>query len=369
MLVSCQVCNSNVSDQAAACPKCGSEKAAFLGPESYCYECGASIRTAYQSCGNCGAPRSREAISSEVNPLKTEKQPEQIEPVLQAPEREPPRRYETAKPKDNSGIGRLVGGLLSTLVAVVIGIFVSGFVREMLNQQRVEENTVSVAELEASFANTEEGRLFEFIKAELPEDYNAMMNRLVGFVNSAEGLGSEKESFDAGYAEGAEMMDDFLQENWKHLQTAPDAKLIEMGSATARLFSVLELRDVALCASLARGVTMQQADKFKLQQYGVNVVDLDIAVVGAISAGKKSPFSPRAVASEADWDELMARVYPELLPDSFDELLNTEDPTQMSDQALCDMTSAMMSEVMKDTPERQAMWIASMNAEEQAAIP
>jgi hypothetical protein len=63
MLVTCQVCTANVSDQAVGCPKCSSEKSAFLGPETDCYECGAPVRAAYQTCSECGAPQSKSPLS------------------------------------------------------------------------------------------------------------------------------------------------------------------------------------------------------------------------------------------------------------------------------------------------------------------
>ena len=74
MLVRCQICTANVSDQAAACPKCSSEKSAFLGPETDCYECGARAKAAYQVCSECGAPRTSlaapESLHIEPHPPK-----------------------------------------------------------------------------------------------------------------------------------------------------------------------------------------------------------------------------------------------------------------------------------------------------------
>jgi hypothetical protein len=63
MLVSCQICAANISDQAVACPKCGSPKSAFLGPETECHECGVRAPAAYRTCAECGAPRSISPVS------------------------------------------------------------------------------------------------------------------------------------------------------------------------------------------------------------------------------------------------------------------------------------------------------------------
>lgn len=238
----------------------------------------------------------------------------------------------------------------------------------MLNQQRVEEKTVSVAELEEIFAGTDEARLFEFIKAELPEEYAVIMNQLVSFMNTSDEFISEKAAFDAGFTQGAEVMENFIEANWVFLQTAPDPELISMGEKTEGLLERLKVRDTALCASFARGTPLTQEDKSKVKQYGFNLTDFDIVVVAAISAGKKRP-AFRSAATDSDWEELMARVYPAMRSDTFDELLNAEDPLQMSDSALCDMTSAMMSEIMRDTPQRQAMWVASMNENAEPQSP
>lgn len=368
MLVSCQVCQSNVSDQAAACPKCGTEKPAFLGPESYCYECGASIRTAYQSCGSCGAPRSREAKGNEVDSLATEKQADQIEPVLQAAEREPPHRYETAKPKDKGGVGRFVGGLVSTVVAIVVGIFVSGFVREMFSEQRAQKETVTLAELEEFLAGTDEGRLFEFIKTEMPDDYSVMMNRLVGFMNTSEEFSSEKAANDAGFAQGGEAMNALLEANWVHLQTAPDAELIRLGLATESLYARLKTLDTALCASFAKGSIRTMEDQIKLKEYGIDMVNLQILTVAAISSGKRHN-TFRTLATDSDWQEIFERTYPALRPETYEEYLNTDDLMQMTDQALCDFESALITEMMRESPERQAMWIATINDDGELPTP
>lgn len=368
MLVRCQVCDSNVSDQAAACPKCGSEKSAFLGPESYCYECGAAIRSAYQSCMSCGAPRSKKPASSQVLPAAAEQKAVKTEPLIQPSQQRQQLRYETVKPAKNSSLGRLLSGFMFTLVAIVVGVFVSSLVRETMNQQRIDSGTVSIAELEKSFSNSDEGRLFEFIKAEFPDDYEEIMNRLVTGMNAFDKTGSEESAFEYGYNLGAELMEDFMNKNGIHIQTAPDAALLSMGLAQEGLLAELKTRDPSLCAAFARGESLKESDKARLKEMGINIINLDIVVLAAISAGKKRPHF-RTPATDSDWEELMSRVSPALSPETFDELLNTDDPLQMTDKSLCDMTSAMMSEIMNDTPERQAMWIASMHSDPEPYAP
>lgn len=59
MLIACQECNAQISEAAAACPKCGAPPDAFLGAPTSCAECGnTDYRPAYAQCRKCGAPKS-----------------------------------------------------------------------------------------------------------------------------------------------------------------------------------------------------------------------------------------------------------------------------------------------------------------------
>lgn len=58
MLIACQECNAQISEAAAACPKCGASPDAFLGAPRSCAECGnTDYRPAHPQCRACGAPQ------------------------------------------------------------------------------------------------------------------------------------------------------------------------------------------------------------------------------------------------------------------------------------------------------------------------
>lgn len=54
-LISCPSCGAPMSDQAAACPKCGASAPVV------CAECGAQVTGNNKNCPNCGAPVVRSA--------------------------------------------------------------------------------------------------------------------------------------------------------------------------------------------------------------------------------------------------------------------------------------------------------------------
>lgn len=56
MLVLCQSCGHQISDQASACPKCKVAGDIALGATVACRECGETIRSSARSCASCGAP-------------------------------------------------------------------------------------------------------------------------------------------------------------------------------------------------------------------------------------------------------------------------------------------------------------------------
>lgn len=59
MLIACQECQAQISEAAAACPKCGASPDAFLGAPTSCAECAnADYRPAHAQCRKCGAPQS-----------------------------------------------------------------------------------------------------------------------------------------------------------------------------------------------------------------------------------------------------------------------------------------------------------------------
>lgn len=359
MLVRCQICSSNVSDQAAACPKCGADKPTFLGPSSYCYECGAATNAAYESCADCGAPRSKPLEATTVLPSTGNVEVAPPVAVLRLPDPLPPPAYETAEAKQQGGAGRAIGAVISTLIAIAIGVFISNVVREAMRPEAVVDKPTTAADFEIMFAENGFGPFYELIKTELPEDYEIIMGKLMDFANTSPDFSSEEAAFEAGYEKGREILTEFMKSNWRHLEAAPDAELIAVGQVMSGLFSDLNATDLATCGSLARGEAMQQADASAIDRHREVMTEASTVFIKAIVAGKKRP-TYRQTASETDWENLIAQVTPAMTPQYLDEVFNAVDPMSMSDAALCEMSTLMLKEMMRESPERQSVWIASM---------
>lgn len=361
MLVRCQVCGSDVSDQAAACPKCAAEQSQFLGPESYCYECGGAMRRAYNSCASCGAPRSQnpsaEPTSTDAMHIKS-KEPEPF-----ARSKTPPS---VPGYSDNSAVAEsrsdgILSRFIFVVMAVIVGVFVLTMFRVVEKQHEKMPVVYTYADMEKVILDGEGANIFGLIKTEFPDDYNRFLSELVQLSNTADSFASEAAAVDAAYNLGAEFMQELMGSNMHHIATAPDKEVLAVGAVTEALYRKLEGND-GRCAALARGEAFQQTDSVYLGSTTSELLDVNFVLIEAIAAGRKRPVS-RKLADDADWEELWLRYSPSLESETLDELIAVGDAFQMTDKSVCNATRVMIEEMMRDPPERQVMWIASMYGE------
>src|SRR5262245_57009326 len=56
-LVPCAACKAELSDRAAACPRCGHARVAAPARSTACPDCGAAVPADAPACARCGCPR------------------------------------------------------------------------------------------------------------------------------------------------------------------------------------------------------------------------------------------------------------------------------------------------------------------------